>query len=169
MAQTGFLAVPDIKRYSFTQYLTSIATLQTALRADFPVTLGASFEVLATTAAPTVAIIVVPSGPTLSMNLNDYIGFNYGNWQVVPAASMGRTVADGATTSASTTVTSATAAFVSNDVGAVIATPNLPPNTTIVSITNGTTVVVSAAATATSSSQAMTITRAVNKYTPDVI
>lgn len=61
----------------------------------------------------------------------------------------GRTVADGATTAASTTLTSATAAFTAADVGRPISGPGIPLGTTIASVTNGTTVVLSAAATAT--------------------
>lgn len=69
-----------------------------------------------------------------------------------------RSVADGVLNS-STAVTSATAAFVAADVGAVIAGTGITPGTTIASITSGTAVVLSAAATATASSVALTITR----------
>lgn len=69
-----------------------------------------------------------------------------------------RTVADGVLNS-STTVTSATAAFTSLDVGATITGTGIPVAATIASVTNGTTVVISAAATATSSSVSLTITR----------
>jgi hypothetical protein len=69
-----------------------------------------------------------------------------------------RTRTDAATTNTSTTVTSATASFVAGDVGAIItAGANLPTNTVIVSVTNGTTVVVSQAATATGSSLALAV------------
>lgn len=69
-----------------------------------------------------------------------------------------RTVADGVTNS-STTVTSATAAFSSFDVGAAITGAGIPGSTTIASVTNATTVVLSAAATATASGVSLTITR----------
>jgi hypothetical protein len=77
-----------------------------------------------------------------------------------------RTTADAATTNTSTTVTSATASFVAGDVGAIItAGANLPTNTVIVSVTNGTTVVVSQAATATGTSLALAINKLNNPQT----
>lgn len=75
----------------------------------------------------------------------------------LPAATT--TVTDGATTNASTTVTSATAAFTAADVGAPISGTNIPANSYIVSVTDGTTVVISAAATATGSGITLTIDR----------
>lgn len=69
-----------------------------------------------------------------------------------------RTVADGVLNS-STTVTSATAAFTSSDVGAGITGTGIPGSTTIASVTNATTVVISASATATSSGVSLTVTR----------
>jgi hypothetical protein len=78
--------------------------------------------------------------------------------QVTPAVVLpARTVADGATTSASTTVTSATAAFTSADVGRGISGAGIPAGTTIASVTNGTTVVLSAAATATAAGVTLAI------------
>ncbi len=68
-----------------------------------------------------------------------------------------RTVADGATTSGSPTFTSATGAFVANDVGVPISATGIPAATTILSVTNSTTVTLSANATATGSSLATTI------------
>jgi hypothetical protein len=70
-----------------------------------------------------------------------------------------RTVADGATTNASATVTSATAAFDARDVGATIAGAGIPAGAYIVSVTNATTVVISANATATAAGVSITITR----------
>ena len=61
-------------------------------------------------------------------------------------------VSDGVTTNTSTTVTSATASFTSNDVGKHIAGSGIPTGATISSVTNSTTVVISSAATATASS-----------------
>lgn len=69
-----------------------------------------------------------------------------------------RTVTDGVLNS-STTVTSATAVFTANDVGATITGTGIPAAATIVSRTNATTVVISAAATATSSGVTLTITQ----------
>lgn len=68
-----------------------------------------------------------------------------------------RVVTDGATTNTSTTVTSSTGAFTAADVGKSISEPNIPTGAYIVSVTNSTTVVISAAATATGSSLSVTI------------
>lgn len=72
-----------------------------------------------------------------------------------PAGS--RTVADGATTASSTTVTSATAGFTSDDVGAAISGGSIPAGATIASVTDASTVVISAAATATATGVTVTI------------
>lgn len=165
---TQFLSTSSIRRFAFTRYLTSIATFQTAYQADIPAL--ATTQALFTSAAPTVAIIITPNnGPVLSVNLNDYLGFNYGVWQVVPTASMGRLVADGATTNASPTVTSATAAFAAGDLGGVVATTNLPVGATIITVNSATSVVMSANATATGSSQSFTITPSTSLFTPDIV
>jgi hypothetical protein len=68
-----------------------------------------------------------------------------------------RAVADGVTTSASKTITSATADFVSADVGRIVTGTNLPKYDAIASVTNATTAVLSAAATATGTAQTLTI------------
>ena len=72
-----------------------------------------------------------------------------------PAGS--RTVTDGATKSASTTVTSATAGFTSDDVGATVTGSGIPAGATIASVTDASTVVLSAAATATATGVTLTI------------
>lgn len=69
-----------------------------------------------------------------------------------------RVVTDGATTASSTTVTSATAAFTSADVGHIITGGTIPARTVINSVTNGTTVILSAAPTATATGLSLTIT-----------
>lgn len=66
---------------------------------------------------------------------------------------------DGVTTSSSTTLTSASAAFTSADVGRTISGSGIPAATTISSVTNGTTIVLSAAATATATGVSITIGR----------
>jgi predicted phage gp36 major capsid-like protein len=68
-----------------------------------------------------------------------------------------RSVADAATAT-STGLTSATAAFTSADVGATVSGAGITPGTTIASITNATTVVLSAATTATAAGVTVTIT-----------
>lgn len=73
-------------------------------------------------------------------------------------ASTTRTVTDGATTSASPNLTSATAVFTSADVGAAVTGTGIPTSTTILSVTNATTAVMSANATATGASLSVVIT-----------
>lgn len=76
-----------------------------------------------------------------------------------------RVVADGAT-AVSTSVTSATASFGANDVGASISGGTIPNGATIVSVTNATTVVISAAATVIASGVTLTITQTPALATP---
>lgn len=74
-----------------------------------------------------------------------------------------RSVADGVTTSSSTTITSATLAFVSSDIGKAITGTGITAGTTIAGITSGTSATLSAAATASGSSITFTIYK--NKVT----
>jgi phosphatidylserine/phosphatidylglycerophosphate/cardiolipin synthase-like enzyme len=67
------------------------------------------------------------------------------------------TFSDGVTTSGSTTLTSATGAFSNADVGKEVVGTNIPPGTTIVSVTNSTSVVLSAPATASGTGLTVTI------------
>lgn len=67
-----------------------------------------------------------------------------------------RTVADGATTNTSTTLTSATAAFVAGDAGKRVTGLGIPRGTTIASVTNSTTVELDQAATATATGVSVT-------------
>lgn len=64
---------------------------------------------------------------------------------------------DAATTNADATLTSATAAFTSDDVGKGITGAGIPVATTILSVTNATTIEMSASATATASGVSVTI------------
>lgn len=173
MAFTQFLRAAEIRRKYFTQYSQgSVASFATQFVTDWAAVLpngGAGLGVVAKPGAATVAEVVVSAGQVLEMSPLDWVGYNDGVWEVVPAASLGRTVADGATNS-NTTLTSATAAFVNPaDVGAIVAGAGIPGGTRIQSVTNGTTAVLTAAATATATGVALTITRLTDKYTPDVI
>jgi lysophospholipase L1-like esterase len=69
-----------------------------------------------------------------------------------------RTVTDGVTTSGSTTITSATAGFVSGDVNRVITGAGIPAGAKISSVTNSTTAVLSTAANASASPVTMALT-----------
>lgn len=80
---------------------------------------------------------------------------NNRTWTVVDPTT--RVVADGVTTLNSTTVTSATGAFTQDDAGKTISGTGIPASTTIQSVVNSTTVILSAAATATGSSISITI------------
>ncbi len=75
---------------------------------------------------------------------------------VIVDESAGRSFADGVI-STSTALTSATAAFVSTDVGSLVSGTGIFPGTTIATVTNGTTVVLSHATTATASSVRITL------------
>ncbi len=68
-------------------------------------------------------------------------------------------VTDGATTAASTTVTSATSAFTTADIGRSISGGSIPTNAVVVKVNSATSVVLSAAATATAAGVTLTIRR----------
>jgi flagellar hook protein FlgE len=81
--------------------------------------------------------------------------------------------ADGVTTTGSTTLTSATANFTAADVGKAISGAGIPAGTTIQSVTNGTTIVLSQAATATAAGVAVSANPLPNSWSvgataPDV-
>lgn len=71
----------------------------------------------------------------------------------------GATVADGATTSGSATVTSATAAFTAADVGRTISGAGIPAGSTITAVGSGTSITISQLATATATGVTLTIGR----------
>jgi hypothetical protein len=68
-----------------------------------------------------------------------------------------RTVADGATTSASTTVTSATANFQPGDAGRILSGTNIPNYDAIATVNSTTNVTLTTAATATGTAQTLTV------------
>jgi len=73
------------------------------------------------------------------------------------ASSSGRSVSDGVTTLNSTHITSATAAWVSTDVGRTVTSANIPAGAIIVLVVSATEVVLSAAATASGTAAAFVI------------
>ena len=81
----------------------------------------------------------------------------------VAAYPVARSVTDGVLNS-TTTVTSATASFVASDVGRPVTGTGIPDGTTIVTVTNGTTIVLSAAATATATGVALTLGAKPNEH-----
>lgn len=164
-----FLPVSSLRRVNFSQYSQgSVASFATQFNTDWAGSLpdGAATAIASKAGAATVAEIVISPGTSFEMNPGDFVSCIGGVWTVVPASAMGRQVNDGATNS-NTTLTSATAAFSSTlDPGAYIAGAGIPPGTTIASVTNSTTVVLSQAATATATGVALTITRPTSLYTP---
>jgi hypothetical protein len=75
----------------------------------------------------------------------------------VNAPTGARSVDDGATTSGSTTVMSATINFTSDDIGMPISGAGIPTGATIVTVTDSATVTISAAATATATGVTITV------------
>jgi hypothetical protein len=100
-------------------------------------------------AADTGAAALAYRLPRTDLTSSEWISPGHPSQVAVPGGTPARRVADLVTTAASATVTSATAAFTANDVGALLRTVGqnfLPADTFIVSVTNATTVVVSKAA-----------------------
>jgi hypothetical protein len=166
-----YLPAPAIHRYYFTPYTQgSVSAFATQFNTDWASVLpaGGAISIAGKTGAATTAEIVISPGLVLEVPPLAVVGLNYGQWQVVLPANLGRSVADGVTAS-STTVTSATAAFTSADVGAIIAGPGIPGGATIVTVGSGTSVTISVAATATASALPLTITPVTASFTPDLI
>lgn len=99
-----------------------------------------------------------PAGAQLLSAVNTLIvpGVGYTGNGPAAAAYAERSVSD-AVLNSTTTVTSATAAFVSGDVGKHVSGAGIPAGTTIASRTNGTTVVLSQAATVSGSGKTITV------------
>jgi hypothetical protein len=74
--------------YKFSQYSQgSVASFSTQFNTDWSASLPGTTQALATSAAPTVAILII-SGVVYTLNPTDWIGFNNGVWQVVPNSKM---------------------------------------------------------------------------------
>jgi hypothetical protein len=141
----------QVKIYKFSQYTQStVAAFSTQFNTDWASVLGGTVQLLATTAQPLQAVFIAPNtgGQVLYIN----------------GAAAPRTVTDGVTTLSSTTVTSATAFFNQSDVGETITGTGIPGSTTIASVTNATTAVLSAPASAGGVSISFTITRVGGDY-----
>jgi hypothetical protein len=143
MATSDYLD-KQVKIYKFSQYTQStVAAFSTQFNTDWASTLGGTVQLLATTAQPLQAIFLAPNtGQVFYLN-----------------NAVARTPTDGVTTNLSTTVTSATAFFTQSDVGATITGTGIPGSTTIASVTNATTAVLSAPASAPGTGISFTITR----------
>lgn len=96
MAASEFLMSSQINRFFFTQYSQgSVSAFSTAFNADWGSSgqniLPAIVQALATTAAPTVAIVII-NGQVLTVNPNDWIGYSaVSGWQVYPNSVMSGT------------------------------------------------------------------------------
>ncbi|HEY2089843.1 MAG TPA: hypothetical protein VGH54_27960 [Mycobacterium sp.] len=149
MATSDYLD-KQVKIYKFSQYTqTTVSAFSTQFNTDWASVLGGTVQLLATSAQPLQAIFIVPNSGGQVFYLNN----------AVP-----RTPTDGVTTNLSTTVTSATAFFNQSDVGASITGTGIQGSTTIVSVTNATTAVLSSPATASAGSISLTITRVGGDY-----
>jgi hypothetical protein len=90
VATSDFLA-STTTIYKFSQYPasgSSVAAFSTTFNTDWSAALGGTVQGLATSAAPTVAIFIIPNGPVLVVNPGDWAGFNNGVWQSVPNSKM---------------------------------------------------------------------------------
>lgn len=106
------------------------------------------YEVKAWQADSSIRSRIIERGRDIQVKLIQAGGLNSvlynggGSWAQIPTRSVSDGVLNG-----TTTVTSATAVFVTGDVGATIAGVGIPAGATIVTRTSGTSVVISAAAT----------------------
>jgi hypothetical protein len=89
--------------------------------------------------------------------ITTYKAMTAADGDVILANATSRAPTDGVTTNLSATVSSATAAFVSTDVGKTITGTGIPASTTILSVTSSTVAVLSAACTATATGITFTI------------
>jgi hypothetical protein len=105
---------------------------------------------------PANAFIIAVNSPT-SVTLNHNATASKTAVSLTISNSSTRGVADGVTTNASTIISSATANFVSADVGRIVTGTNLPGYDTIASVTSPTIAVLTTAATATGTAQSLTI------------
>lgn len=140
---TQFLQASAIRRVVLSQYSQStVSAFSTAFNTDWSATLGGTVQLLATTAQPLQAILIVPNGPTLYIN-----------------GGLARTPTDGVTTNGSPVITSATGLFNQSDIQATVTGTGIPASTTILSVQSATQATLSANATATGSGISLTITR----------
>ncbi len=114
-------------------------------------------------AAATAATITYAAGGASTAHVFDGIAWSY---SAAPAAGArltvldgaARTVSDGVTSSGTATVTSATAAFTSADIGSTISGTNIPVGSRIIAVGSGTSVTISNNATGSGSGISITIT-----------
>lgn len=66
----------------------ALSTFQTAVNADFASVFSPVPTLVTQPAAPSVALLIVSPTQVLSISPGQYVGYNYGNWQVLPASAM---------------------------------------------------------------------------------
>jgi hypothetical protein len=127
----------------------------TSADAGNPVT-GTGIQAGTTISTVNSAISITMSKPATATGSNLWVSI-YGDGN--------RTIMDATTTSGSTTITSSTAYFQAADVGKPIVGASIPAGTTVASVTNTTTAVLSQAATADAGNLTVTIGGTVVVYT----
>lgn len=65
-----------------------LSSFQTAVNADFASVFSPVPTLVTQPAAPSVALLIVSPTQVLSISPGQYVGYNYGNWQVLPASAM---------------------------------------------------------------------------------
>lgn len=124
--------------------------------------------VIATVSSGTTILLSQPAVGTGSGQTADIAGSAWIWTRPLSHRSGQRTVFDAATNT-NTTVTSATAAFVAQDVGAWVIGPGITSGTTIASVTNATTIVLSQAAGATATARMLSIGPAEGRIVSDAV
>jgi len=66
----------------------ALSTFQTAVNADFASVFSPVPTLVTQPAAPSVALLIVSPSQVLSISPGQYVGYNYGNWQVLPSSAM---------------------------------------------------------------------------------
>lgn len=118
---------------------------------------GSLFSGAALTFAAATAAAPSTSNSNVAASVTNMPATTWAGNKIVDSAQSTRTVTDGVTNS-TTTITSATAAFVVGDVGAIVTgSADLPTNVVIASVTNGTTAVLSQACTGSHAAQTFNI------------
>jgi hypothetical protein len=102
------------------------------------------------------------------LNVSWYLDSKTGGGQIWGNARGGQTYTDG-TTASNTTVTSASAAFTTADIGKTITGAGIPAGTTITAVGSATSVTISQAATATATGVTITIVRTTAAQFPSTV
>jgi hypothetical protein len=66
----------------------ALSSFQTAVNADFAAAFTTVPTLVTQPSAPSVALFIVSPNQVLSISPGQYVGYNYGTWQVLPASAM---------------------------------------------------------------------------------